>query len=159
MKRKNYKNLFVFLFFALIFTVNCSEVFSVQIDGLKDLNGQNYISNHGKKKELIIFWGTWCKECRQKMGDTLPALDSRKDVAVLTVNMDSDVNRVKNFVDKEGIKLTVLQDTKRALIKDLKVFAVPHWAIYEQEKDGTKWALKDSASAFDINRINAVLNQ
>ncbi|MBF0360939.1 MAG: TlpA family protein disulfide reductase [Oligoflexia bacterium] len=139
---------------SLVLILMVTNVFAVQVDGLKDLNGKNYQSSHGKKKELILFWGTWCKECKQKMSDILPAIDARSDVAVLTVNMDSDVNRVKHFVEKEGIKLAVLQDTNKNLIKDLKVFAVPHWAIYELNG---KWVLKDSASAFDIDRINKAL--
>src|ERR1700751_1890442 len=96
--------------FLLLFTTSVAHADDFQ---LVDLNGKPvHLSqvSQNKDKRLIIFWATWCDECRSKLSHELPELSSRKDVSVITVNTDKDEARAREFVEKEKISLPVYRD-------------------------------------------------
>lgn len=120
--------------------------------------------NNTKDKELVVFWATWCSSCLTKLKETLPQIDKRSDVSVITVNIDKDVSRAKHYIKKHDITLPVLTDTSGDYIKKMKVVAAPHWAIYKRvsdakgsSKSGNTWSLVASEEGFDIDKINKLL--
>ena len=126
-----------------------------EIEKLKDLDGKIAKLSHQKDTELVVFWATWCPECKEKLGDKLPKLDQSKEVSVVTINMDRSADRAKAYVEKEKIKLPVFRDEDKVLRSKLQVYAVPHWAVYK--KSGENWKLIDSAPAFEWERVEKAL--
>ena len=104
------------------------EKFKLEIlhEGSADRKQENQNATH----ELVIFWGTWCGECKEKLKHDLLKLDSRPDLKVITINVDKNAKRVKNYVQKEKIELPVYQNPSGELVKEFKITAVPHWALY-----------------------------
>lgn len=116
---------------------------------LTDLDGKTFSQKAGSKKRLVYFWATWCSDCREKLANGLKKIS--KDVDLITVNMDNEVDRVKHVVSRDHIDLPVLRDNQKYFSSQLNIMAVPHWAIYEN-KDGN-WKLTKSQTGGDLATI------
>lgn len=146
-----------FSFLMILFAVNTA--IAANLDGIQlvDLNGKTVQLSQEKDKRLVIFWATWCDECRSKLSHELLELNARKDVSVITVNTDKDDERVREFVEKEKISLPVYRDPNKVLRKELKVFSVPHWALYKKNAKTGLSELVESQPAFDYQQILKLL--
>lgn len=116
--------------------------------GLERVSGNLELASVPKDKAVVLFWGSWCTICKEKMHSFLPTVEKNGTATVFTVNMDRGVERAKLSVEKEKITFPVFRDEDRDLVKELKVFGVPHWAVYRKEGSG-KWALVDSQAGFE----------
>jgi len=137
--------------------VSVSAFGSTPFDALTGLDGKPAQMDTSKTQRLVVFWGTWCEECRSKLGKDLVQLNQRPDVSVVTVNADRDDERVREFVAKERITLPVLRDPTKEFRKRLNVFSVPHWALYR--KKGGSYELVSAAPAFDLDQVLRALSQ
>jgi thiol-disulfide isomerase/thioredoxin len=126
------------------------------LSSLRTLEGKP-VAISTKSQQLIVFWATWCQDCRSKLRGELAELDARPDVSVLTVNTDREEERVKEFVLKEKIALPVLRDSDKSLRKALGVFSVPHWAVYRRDPNTRALALVKSQAAFDSKQVREAL--
>jgi len=108
----------------------------------KDLN---------KTHRLIYLWGTWCSDCRQKLKEDLQSLSSRPELDVVTVSIDKDDKRLREFLKSEGITVAVRHDPSKVLQKSWQVYAVPFWTLWK--KSGTGWSLKASDRAVNAANI------
>jgi thiol-disulfide isomerase/thioredoxin len=144
-------------YLSLILLVASSISWALPLEGLKDLDGNPAKFEHEKKYELVLFWATWCPECKVKLKEVLPKLSEHAEVAAVTINTEKDVDRVKHFLSKENIKMPVFMDPDRKLRAPLKVFSVPHWAVYSRNTQSKRWDLVDSAPAFEKERIQKAL--
>jgi thiol-disulfide isomerase/thioredoxin len=95
---------------------------------LQDLDGRRVeLSNLRGRVVILNFWATWCIPCR----DELPSLQrlrkkmAGKPVEVLTVNYGEMAERVKPFLQKEGLDLPVLLDTQKDAGRDWSVGGLP----------------------------------
>lgn len=110
-----------------------------------------------KKKELVIFWATWCEDCKVKLRKQLPALNEHKDVRVIAINVDKILPKAKNFWKDFTAKnatarsLPIYRNPKKDLQKELNAFAVPRWAVYNYV--GDEWKLAKTESGCDFNVI------
>jgi thiol-disulfide isomerase/thioredoxin len=141
----------LFSILVLFFAVDLS---AKEISGLTDLDGKpvNLASTPtSKPNELIVFWATWCDECRAKLREDLPKLAERSDLAVITVNMDKEPDRAKAYVEKEKILLPVYRDPEKQLKKELGIFSVPYWALLKKTDHGYEVAA--SEAAFDFSHV------
>lgn len=143
------------LFAACLLTGSIS--FGLPMEGLIDLSGQSAKYETEKNIELVVFWATWCPDCKSKITDELPKLQSSKDINVVLINTEKEVERVKQYLEKQNIKLTVFMDPEKKLRKELKVFAVPAWAVYKRENKKKPWSLVESDGAFDNEKVNKAL--
>jgi thiol-disulfide isomerase/thioredoxin len=112
-----------------------------------------------ENKLLVTFWATWCPSCEEHLAKELPALDARPDVTVVTVNTDKEAKRAQHFVQKHDVKLPVFLDSSGSLRKELKVFSVPHWALYSRKSSRDAWTLVTSQPAFEMSAIEAALKR
>lgn len=128
-------------------------------EGLTGLDGKPAQLETDKNTELVVFWATWCPECKTKISEDLPKLKSSKDVGVVLINTEKEVDRVKQYLEKQNVSFPVLFDPERKLRKELKVFAVPAWAVYKRENKKKPWQLVDSGAAFDTEKVNKALGQ
>ena len=137
------------------------SILALPLGGLQDLSLSLATLQHHKAKELVIFWATWCPDCREKLIVELPSKANDPDVQIVTVNTEKDLKRVIKFVSDEKIQFPVFTDSQRSFRRSLEVFAVPSWAVYERTTTDAKDALKLVAkgSAFEIEKINAALGK
>ncbi len=110
-----------------------------------------------KNRKFVLFWASWCTTCKEKLSKTLPALDQSKDVSVITVNTDKEIRRAENFIEKNQVSLPVYLDESKSLRSELKVFSVPHWAVFQRENEKAEWKLVASEAAFETESINKAL--
>ena len=152
------------LFFALIlFMLFVAEGFCIpaptlEISELTDLSSKPMALSSPKEKQLVVFWATWCDDCRSKLRKELVAFNERKDVAVTTINLDKDPERAKEFISKEGITLPVLRDPEKKFKKALSIFSVPHWALLKRVKEN-QFEIVASESAFDLEHVKKALGE
>jgi len=80
---------------------------------LTGLDGQRYqlVSLRGKVV-LVNFWATWCGPCRQEM-PSIEQLEKKlagRPFLALAINLDEPVPRIRTFISRTSLKLTVLLD-------------------------------------------------
>jgi hypothetical protein len=90
------------------------------------------------EKTLMLVWASWCSECKSKLKDYLPTADSRNDLQVISLNIDTVINRATDFATSEQIKIPILRNPSKSFQKEFKIFSVPHWVVFSSKKDGGK---------------------
>jgi thiol-disulfide isomerase/thioredoxin len=79
---------------------------------LSDLEGKTWkLSDLSGKAFLINIWATWCGPCREELPEVqklYEKLKDRKDVAVLTLNVDDDVSKVAPYMQNNKYTFPVL---------------------------------------------------
>ena len=126
----------------------------------KDLDGAAITATQPGDKHLMVFWGTWCVECRGKLKTQLPALMNRRSFGVWTVNVDKDVGRAREFVKREGISVPILRDSEKRMQTELKIFSVPQWVVFRHSGKGDErsdWEVVASGSGFDEAEVERAL--
>jgi len=104
---------------------------------LQTLGGETHqLAQYRGKVVLVNFWATWCEPCR----DEMPSLQrlSEKFAAqgfeVLAVNVDEPESRVRAFLEKTPLRLTVLLDPGKAVTKAWNARILP--GSYVVARDG-----------------------
>ncbi|HEX2268645.1 MAG TPA: TlpA disulfide reductase family protein, partial [Pyrinomonadaceae bacterium] len=128
---------------------------------LTDLEGRRWsLADLKGKVAFINFWATWCGPCRlelpyvQKLRERLK---DRKDVLILTLNVDEEVGVVEPFMKENKYKFPVLLGQTYA--DSQGVNSIPrNWVINAEGKivfegigfgnDGEEW-MKKAAEAID----------
>jgi thiol-disulfide isomerase/thioredoxin len=80
---------------------------------LQSLDGkQHQITDYRGKVLVLNFWATWCAPCVKEMPsmESLAKRLSDQDFALLTVNFGEQPARIKPFLEKIGVNVTVLLD-------------------------------------------------
>ncbi len=143
-------------------------IFSVQLQAapipaaLQDLrglrNGEALTFDAKTTKTLVVFWATWCADCKEKLTKTLPEWQkASSDLAIIAVGTDKEKDRIAHFVEKEKISLPVFLDEAKKVRKELKIFSVPSWAVYRLDEVTKSWKMTDTAQAFDEDRVKKAL--
>lgn len=123
----------------------------------EDVAGKKVVLETSKNKRLVVFWATWCSECKGKLKTILPELDQNPKVSVVTVNMDEERERAQDFVEKNKVQVPVIRDPSGALRTALNINAVPFWAVYERANSKDAWKLQKAGSAFKLEEVKQAL--
>jgi thiol-disulfide isomerase/thioredoxin len=104
---------------------------------LGELSGRTWSMPDFKgKRTLVNMWATWCGPCRTELPHLqklYEQLKDRKDVQVVTWNVDEDRSAVAPYVKEEGFTFPVL--LARELVDKLGIHGYPtSWII---EPDGS----------------------
>jgi thiol-disulfide isomerase/thioredoxin len=99
---------------------------------LADLQGKAWKLNDLKGKVAFInFWATWCGPCKaelpyvQKLSDQMK---ERKDVLILTLNIDDELGLVEPFMKENKYSFTVIP--AQAYAQGLGVYSIPrNWVV------------------------------
>ena len=134
----------------LVSSVQAKDFNAKEISELKQIHLK---IDSSKKKKLLYFWASWCPDCRGKLRGELQDLKKqRKDVEILTVNVDRKQSKGESFIKDASLPFPVVRDESRVLRKKLKVFSVPSWAIIEQS-DNKSWKVIAKDAGSDIAKI------
>jgi thiol-disulfide isomerase/thioredoxin len=109
------KKLFLVLL-ALFFT---SSLYAIDVDDqainfkVQDLNGKTVEldSFKGKKAVWLVFWATWCPNCK----DEIPALkelhkkyNDKLEIIAVNVDVNDSIKRTKKYIDKYELPYRVV---------------------------------------------------
>ncbi|PMP68104.1 MAG: TlpA family protein disulfide reductase [Thermodesulfobacterium geofontis] len=105
------------------------ELNSKAIDfSLPDIRGKNYSLSQFKGKVVLLnFWATWCPPCRLE----IPILNKiykeykKSEFEIIAVSLDTDVERLKNFLKENPVNFLVLLDKSGVIGFKYKVEAIP----------------------------------
>lgn len=132
---------------------------------LPDINGRQVALSDFKDKIVFLnFWTTWCPECRIEM-PSIEKLHQKlkgKDFAIIAVNLQESVLRVKTFLNKYPLSFAILLDTKGKIAQQFGIRAIP--TTYILDKNGgiigkafgsRHWNSKKSIALFEhlMNRV------
>ncbi len=108
---------------------------------LNDLDGKPVtLSSFRGKTVVLVFWATWCPDCRKEVPDLKALYDKvdKKKVAFVSVSFDRSFDALKNFAKENALPGTQLFDPLGK--KDSQVAASfgIHWipSLYLIDKDG-----------------------
>lgn len=127
------------------------QIWAQDFSGLKNLDGTPAKIETQHKKMLVYFWATWCPDCREHVKNSLPKYQSENKYELVTVVMDKDLDRAKQYIEKEKVSLKTFRDPDRKLSGPLKVFSVPVWAVFEKDQD--KWKIVKSEPGTDDEKM------
>ena len=103
---------------------------------LKDLNNQTVVLENFRGKVVVLnLWATWCPPCRREMPSFKKMLDrlKRSDVVVVTVSIDTKIEKVSEYLAKNQFPFVFLHDASDELRKSYSQ-VVPSTFIID--KDG-----------------------
>ncbi len=103
---------------------------------LEDLTGKEVsLADYRGKVVIIDFWATWCPPCRKELPYIHKIYEKYKDkeVIVLAITSESNIEKVKGFIEKEGYSFPVLIDGRRETNSAYHVRAIPMLFVLNRE--------------------------
>jgi len=102
---------------------------------LKTLQGKN-IRLHDFRGQVVLldFWASWCGPCKLEMPylNMLQKIYGREGFKVVAVNIDNKLPNAIKFIEKTGVKLVVLWDAKKQVVKSYDVNTMPTSFLIDQ---------------------------
>ena len=103
---------------------------------LKDIKGKSVrLSDFRGKVVFLNFWATWCPPCKYEMPSMQKLYDKlrHKNFAMVAVDLQEPVSRVKDFIKKYELSFTVLLDTKGDVGRQFGIRSIPSTFILDKE--------------------------
>ena len=99
---------------ALLLAGFCSTTLAADFV-LKDFQGKTHrLSDYKGKWVLVNFWATWCPPCLHEIPELISLQNSRKDIQVIGLAMDSGTAKVvAAFAKKQGITYPVVMSDRK----------------------------------------------
>ena len=147
----------VYLFLGIWSLASVAQGTALDTSKWQTLAGQPTQLASEHNTQLVLFWASWCTECKEKLTSTLPAWQKQKGIGITAINIDSNLKRAVAFVESAKVGIPVVRDPSKSLQKALKVFSVPHWAVFKKTDSG--WSLIDQAGGFDDDQVLGALGK
>jgi len=100
---------------------------------LPDLDGQPVALNQflGKKPVLLVFWATWCPECKAAIPEinAMATGPLAAKLQVLGLDFRESREKVANAVKARGIRYPVLLDEKGQVARAYGVVGIPTYVL------------------------------
>jgi thiol-disulfide isomerase/thioredoxin len=95
---------------------------------LADLAGREVdLSSFKGEVVLVNFWATWCEPCREEM-PSLQRLQQKlggKGFRVLAVNVGEGAPRIRQFLERTPVSLSIVRDADSDVMKAWRVRMLP----------------------------------
>ncbi|MBW2583880.1 MAG: TlpA family protein disulfide reductase [Deltaproteobacteria bacterium] len=101
---------------------------------LKDMNGNNILSDFKGKIVFLNFWTTWCPTCRIEMPsmEKLHQKLKNEDFAMVTINLQESASQVKAFFKEFKLTFTALLDSTGEVGASFGIRAIPTTYILDK---------------------------
>ena len=103
---------------------------------LKDLTGKEVsLADYRGKLVIIDFWATWCPPCRKELPHIQKVYDKYKDkeVIVLAITSESNIEKVKDFIEEGDYTFPILIDGRREANSAYGIRAIPMLFVLDKE--------------------------
>lgn len=115
----------------------------------RDLNGKTHTLEEYEDQVLVLhFWASWCPYCRSEIPKLkeLQRQWASRDVRVLAVSTDADLDTLKRFVDQEDLPYPVIADleAESPIADQYGISGIP--VTYVIAKDGRIFARLNGSS-------------
>lgn len=103
---------------------------------LKDIKGKSVrLSDFRGKVVFLNFWATWCPPCKYEMPSMQKLYDKlrHKNFAMVAVDLQEPVSRVKDFIKKYELNFTVLLDSEGDVGRQFGIRSIPSTFILDKE--------------------------
>jgi peroxiredoxin len=91
------------------------------------------LAQYQGKPLVLYFWATWCPACRRDVKEVSKVYTDYKDkIGFVSVSLDEDLNKLKEYVASEGLAFPVLFDGKgwkNDIVHAYEVNATPTYAL------------------------------
>ena len=101
---------------------------------LKDIKGKwVWLSDFRGKVVFLNFWATWCPPCKYEMPSMQKLYDKlkHKKFAMVAVDLQEPVSRVKDFVKEYKLSFTVLLDSTGDVGRQFGIRSIPSTFIID----------------------------
>lgn len=95
---------------------------------LPSLDGQEItLSDLRGRPILALFWATWCGQCREELSQLKTIYEDYKDqeLVILAIDLGESESRVRDFVTKEEVPLTILMDQDERTARSYRIAYLP----------------------------------
>lgn len=105
---------------------------------IETLDGEDITLSQMKSKyTLVIFWATWCENCKEEIPHINQAMSlfKRADVDIVAISIDEDEAEIKKYVKDNGISFKVASDLlgwEGSIVTDYAVYATPSMFIVDK---------------------------
>ncbi len=83
----------------------------------------------GEKPIVLVFWATWCPECKKEIPDINKLYKQIKPIGMALLAVDVGINdseaKVKRYIEKYGLSYPVAFDKGAKITKDFNVQGTP----------------------------------
>lgn len=145
------------LVFTIALSILSHQTFAknikVNLEKIKDIQTQKKFKPDESKHYMIMYWATWCTSCKQKLKEVLPKVKV-KNLKIITLNIDQDIDRAKHYIEKNEIKLPVFKDAGSGLTK-LNNNVSPYWTLVKNINGS--WVVVKHETGCDIETIKNLL--
>lgn len=103
---------------------------------LKDLTGKEVsLADYRGKVVIIDFWATWCPPCRKELPHIQKIYDKYRDkgVTVLAITSESNIEKVKDFIEEGGYSFPILIDRRGEANSAYGIRAIPMLFVLDKE--------------------------
>jgi thiol-disulfide isomerase/thioredoxin len=106
---------------------------------------------------FVLFWATWCTNCKDKLKSTLPKLQKQfPNIGFFAINIDQDRRRANKYMKKYDVQ-KIKHYLNKKLVKKLKVTQFPSWA-YMDQKNG-QFKVNQYKVGFKLRQIKKMLKK
>ena len=103
------------------------------------IEGEDVVLSQMKSKyTLVIFWATWCENCKEEIPRINEAISlfKRADVDIVAISIDEDETEIKKYVKDNNISFKVASDLlgwEGRAVLDYAVYATPSMFIVDRD--------------------------
>ncbi|MEQ9468876.1 MAG: TlpA disulfide reductase family protein [Ekhidna sp.] len=96
--------------FGLLVAISTSQVFAQEVEVVKFADLQKKMLNTEASLTVFNFWATWCGPCIKELPhfDALESENSDIKVYLVSIDFQSELEKVKSFVAKKSLNSDVL---------------------------------------------------
>lgn len=108
-----------------------------EIFQLVDLRTTESIQFPSEKKQVVVFWATWCGPCKLELARLQRLVENKKvsPQQVLAVSVDENISIVRDFLKNTRYSFLVVHDSSTQLSQKFNVVGTPTILLVNERKE------------------------